>query len=405
MLSTFIKIKPAQVAGLLIGLSLGQAVWAQTLAQAVDAAWARYPQAVAMTARQAQAQAQGDQARGLTPGAGAVSLSQLTDKLNRNQGAQEWEVEVSTPLWLPGQRAAREVEAGHAAAEVTARSAALRLQLAGEVREAWWAIAAARETHVLASQRLVTAQVLEQTVVRRFKAGDLARQDANLAKTERLAAQAEVLDTENALRLAQEAYQALTGAQAPQVLAPEASPAAMASVDHPQSQALQAAAALARSRLGLVSVSRREAPELALSWSSQRGNATEPYAQMVGVKLTVPLSSEGRVRQEGAAAGAELAQAEAELAMTQARVQQALARAQAELQTAERQGAMAEERRALSLDNLRLAERSFELGESDLPTLMRARAAEHESAAWFKRQEVAGFLARSRLLQAQGVLP
>jgi cobalt-zinc-cadmium efflux system outer membrane protein len=130
-----------------------------------------------------------------------------------------------------------------------------------------------------------------------------------------------------------------------------------------------------------------------------------PYDQAVGVKLTIPLSSGARVRQDGAAARAELAQAEAELTLAQIRTQQEVLKAQSELDVAQRQLAMAQERQALTTDNLNLAQRSFELGESDLPTLMRARAASHEALAWFKRQKTAHSLAQSRLLQAQGVLP
>ena len=111
------------------------------------------------------------------------------------------------------------------------------------------------------------------------------------------------------------------------------------------------------------------------------------------------------MRQNSAAASAEQLQAEAELTLAQTRTQQEVLRAQSELDLAQQQLAMAQERQALTTDNLRLAQRSFELGESDLPTLMRARAALHEALARFKRQETAHALAQSRLLQAQGVLP
>ena len=55
--------------------------------------------------------------------------------------------------------------------------------------------------------------------------------------------------------------------------------------------------------------------------------------------------------------------------------------------------------------SLRLAQRSFDLGESDLSALMRARAASYEAQSWRQRQQVACGLALSRLHQAQGVLP
>jgi cobalt-zinc-cadmium efflux system outer membrane protein len=404
----------APLLGLLLGLASAPAVQAQTqvqaaqtLAQALDAAWARQPQAVTMTARLAEAQAGVDVAQGITPGPASVSINHLNDRFTGNGGRREWELEWATPMWLPGQHQAQQAVAEQAQAEVQARSAALKLQLADQVREAWWALAQARSTQGLARQRLATAQALAQTVQRRFKAGDLARLDANLAQTEQLAAQAELIEADQAVQQAHQAYRHLVGAEAPATLAPEAEPVAAAdpASSHPQLQALQIAVALANSRVILVDASQRDAPELAVRWTNQRSDGLSPYDQAVGLKLTIPLSSDGRTRREGAAARAELAQAETEWALAQSRVQQDVQMARAEWSAAQRQLSMAQERRALTLDSLQLAQRAFGLGESDLVALMRARAAEQEAQAWLKRQEVASHRALSRLHQAQGVLP
>ncbi|MDE2400982.1 MAG: TolC family protein, partial [Burkholderiales bacterium] len=389
MLSKRRHAQAAWMVGLMMGLISGRGVVAQTLTQALDAAWARSPQAVALSARQAEAQAGLDLARGLTPGPASVSLNHLNDRLNQNTGRREWEVELATPLWLPGQRSARESLAEKAAIELDARNASLKLQLAAEVREAWWRVAAARDAAALAHQRLDTAQALEGNVLRRYKTGDLARVDANLVKTERLAAQAEVLDADSGLQQATQAYRMLTGVDAPAALPAEPAQAQNVEASHPQLRALQAITEVAQGRLALVDASQRDAPELAVRWTNQRSDGMAPYGQAVGVKLTIPISSGARVRQDGAAARAELAQAEAELVLAQTRTQQEVLRAQSELDVAQRQLAMAQERQGLTTDNLNLAQRSFELGESDLPTLMRARAAAHEAQAWFKRQETA----------------
>ncbi|MDO9235568.1 MAG: TolC family protein [Aquabacterium sp.] len=405
----------AWVVGLLMGLSLVHKAQAQvpteTLAQALDAAWTRSPHAVALRARQDETQAGLELARGLTPGPASVSVNHLNDRLNQNIGRREWEFEVSTPLWLPGQKRVRASLAENVAIELDVRHASLKLQMAAEVREAWWRVAAARDAAALAHQRLDTAQELEGSVMRRFKTGDLARVDANLVKAERLTAQAELLDAEGGLQQAMQGYRVLMGEDAPAALPAEhAQPQALEALStaylvHPQVRALQALTEVAQSRLAVVDASQREAPELAVRWATQRGDGMTPYDQAVGVKLTIPLSSGGRVRQDGAAAQAELAQAEAALMLAQTSTQQEVIRAQSELDIALRQVVMAQERQALTTDNLTLAQRSFSVGESDLPTLMRARAASHEAQAWFKRQETAHALAQSRLLQAQGVLP
>lgn len=391
---------------LLAGLAIALPAFAQTLAEALNQAWLRHPQAAAITAREDEAQARAEVAGGLTPGPAALSLSSLNDRLNRNRGKQEWEAEVAVPLWLPGQQAAREAEAASAVAEAGARRAALRLQIAGEVRETWWAVAAARHARELAGQRTTTAHALETDVLRRFKAGDLARVDANLARGERLAAEAEAIEAEAALLQAELAYRNLTGAAAPAVLSEE-QPARMRepAEDHPQLAAAAAAARTARARLKVAEETRRDAPELAVRMVRDRGEFGEPYANTVGVKLTIPFSSGPRVRQENAAARVESSQADAEQALAQLKLKLDAEKARLDLDAAERQFAMARERRELTADSLRLAERAFSLGESDLTTLLRARAGAFEAEAFFNRQQVARAAAQSRLKQVLGVLP
>lgn len=381
-------------------------VQAQTLADALEQAWARHPQAATLAAREAEVQARADVAAGITPGPASMSLSSLNDRLNRNRGKQEWEVEMAVPLWLPGQQAAREAEAASAVAEVAARRAALRLQIAGEVREAWWTVAAARNARDLAKRRIATARALEADVLRRFKAGDLARVDANLAQDERLAAEAEAIETEAALLQSEQIYRNITGAAAPTALTAEhAASAHEPAEDHPQLAAAAAAARTARARLKIAEETRRDAPEFAVRVVRDRGEYGEPYASTVGVKLTIPFSSGARVRQESSAARAKASQADAELALAQLKLKLDAEKVRLDLDAAQRQLAMASARRELTADTLLLAEKSFSLGESDLPTLLRARAGAFEAEAFLGRQQVALAAAQSRLKQVLGVLP
>lgn len=388
------------------GLLLAGPGDAQTLGKALEQAWSRHPQASAVGSREAEAQALGDVAAGMTPGPPSLSLSNLNDRLDKNRGKQEWEIEMAVPLWLPGQQAARQHEADAAVAEVAARRNALRLQIAGDVRAAWWSLAATRNAVDLAVRREATARALESDVWRRFKAGELARIDANLAQNERLAAESELLEAQSALRQAEQIYQGLTGAAAPTLLAEE-NPAPMPGVDgaHPELAAASAAASVARARLRVAEESRRDAPELAVRVVRERGELGEPYANLVGVKLTLPFSSGARVRQESSAARAEASQADAELALLQQRIQLDAARARLEQAAVEQQLARAQERQDLTADNLRLAERSFALGESDLPTLLRARSNAFEAEAFLIRQRAARAASVSRLNQTLGVLP
>ena len=413
IVSRQLKLMAVCAAGLLAGLSVQAAETPKSgLAIAVEQAWRLNPQAAGLDAREAEARAAQDVAAGLTPEPGSVSIGNLNDRFNRNQGKQEYEVELAVPLWLPGQKAAREAEAASRIDEAVARRSAVRLEVSGELREAWWALATARSARILAARRLETARALETDVMRRYKVGELSRIDANLAQTETHAASAELVETEATLLQAEQAVQTLIGSPAPKIL-DEESPttrrvvgeAGDSAETHPLLTSTAAVARSARARVQVADESRRAAPELALRVVRERGDFAEAYSNSVGIKLKIPFSSGSQVRRETSAAQAEANQADAELLRTQTRVRLDAERAQRNLQAAERQLAMAQERRQLSAENLRLAEKAFSLGESDLATLLRIRAAAFDADAFFDRQRVARAAAISRLNQAQGVLP
>lgn len=381
---------------------------AGALAQALAAAWERSPQAASVSALAEEARAQGELAAALTPGSAAVSLAHRNDALGSGRGRREWEVELAAPLWLPGQQAARQTEARAAQARVAADAQAGRLELAGELRTAWWNLALARAQRDLAWQRASTARALEQDVARRTQAGDLARVDANLARNERLAAETEHLAAVAEAARAEQLWQGLTGQPAPHELEPEVLPVVLPTSPrqaHPGIDALEAGARLAHARLRLAETTRREAPELALNLQRERGTASETYGHNLGLKLTWPLGSEARNRRDHAAARAEAWRSDAEAARQAQRLAQEEASARQMLDSAEQRIELSRERGRLMAENLGLAEKAFALGETDLATLLRVRAGEQDARAALVRQTIERNAAVSRLLQSLGVLP
>lgn len=397
-----------KIAAPLLGtcLLIGLPVQAQTVGQALEQAWSRHPLAASGTHGQSAAQARADMAGGLTPGPASLSLSTLDDQLGANRGKQEWELEVETPLWLPGQRNAAQVEAQAAQKEFEAQQLGLRLQLAGEVREAWWAVAEARRNYTLAQARTQAAQALSQDVERRVRVGELARVDFNLVQVEQLSSQSELDDAKSTLQQAEQNFLLLTGEAPPQELQPETLTRTDLTADaHPQVQAAAAGKDLAQAKLALAQKSQRDAPTLAFRMVRDRSDFADTYADAFGVKLTIPFSLGARVRQDLDSNRAQLVQAETEYDQALRRTTLAKETGQRLLQTSQRQLELATRRAALTQDNLSLIEKSFALGESDLPSLLRARAAHFDAQALLQRQQINAHAAVSRIHQSLGVLP
>jgi outer membrane protein TolC len=389
---------------------------ANVLADALEHAWARHPQANALEARTGEAAARSEIARGLTPGPAALSLGLLDDRIGSRHGKQEWEVELATPLWLPGQKAALAGEAARLAEQVEAKRAALRLELAGELRAAAWALTSARQTQELAQRRLASARALESDVLRRYRTGDLARIDANLARNETLSAQTDSLQADAALRQAERVWRNLTGMAAPARIEAEMLPELpeptdrdasinVSNLQHAQLAAALNAEQIAQARLKLAGTTRRDAPEIGLRLQRERGDNSEAFSHAIGIQLTLPFSSGPRLRHETAAAQADLLQATAEQVLTRQRLDLGVAQARHELALIEQQGEIASIQRGLTADTLALAETAFRLGESDLAGLLRARAAAFEAEARLSRQTAARGQAISQLKQALGQMP
>jgi cobalt-zinc-cadmium efflux system outer membrane protein len=403
--------QPLRHLALLVGLVLALPGWAAEsaaldLADALAQAWQLHPQAAGLDARDAEARAALDLANGLTPQPAAATVGHLNDRLNRNMGRREWELELAVPLWLRGQQGARQDEAQSRIQLAAAQRAAVKLALAGSLREAWWTLASARAALALAIRKLDTARALQADVLKRYRVGELSRIDANLAQNEVLAAEAQWADASSAVLLAEQAYATLTG-QSPPASLPEEAPATAAATSdqHPQLLASTATARSAQARIRLTSTTNRAAPEFAVRVLRERTDQTERYGNQVGVRLTVPFAVGAQIQHDTSAALAESLETEAELQRTQTRLEQDQARARQQLNTSERQLILSQQRVALASDNLALIEKAFSLGESDLATLLRLRSAAFDAIGSLERQRISRAAAVSRLNQALGVLP
>ena len=378
---------------------------AQTLTQALEQAWARDPRAATFAPLGAQAQAGLTLAGALTAGPGVVSIGHTGDRWNARRGKQEWEVEFALPLWQPGQRARQLAEAERAQVDLAASVAAHRLQLAGDLRAAWWALALARNQVTLAEAHVHSAERLEEDVRRRVAAGDLARIDANLAQSETLSAHGQALAAQTERRETEQAWQLLTGQVAPVALVSEVVRNGEPSDEHPLIAQALAQSRLATARLRSAEANRADAPEVALRMVRERGDFNEGYANVIGVKLSIPLPSGARTAVASAEQRAALAKAEAELSAARLQVTAQVGRARADLAASARELAWLRQRVTLAADTSALAEKSFALGEFDLAAVLRARASLIDVRTQVERQQMRASALQSQLHQALGLLP
>ncbi len=384
-----------------------------SLRLAFETAWARQPEAVALGARREAAIAQQRASQSWTPEPAALELSNKTDRLNSNQGAREYEVGVAVPLWLPGERGRTQAIAQAEIRAVESRGLAAQLRVAAAVRDAWWNWQRARAEVDAARAQLDSATRIAADVGKRLKAGDLARADQHQAEGTVAAAEAALAQAQGALITTQQQLRAITNqdqfgtAQPPAAPQPEPEPGASpATLDtHGELLALQDRAAVADGLAALASTQLRSNPELTLTTTRERGVSGEAYQQTVTVGVRIPFGGGSRHDVRTATARAEATELRANLALERARLTHERDAARARAEAVRVQLSAAERRAQLATESRGFFDKSFRLGETDLPTRLRveAEAADAERQAARSRIELAAAISSWR--QALGLLP
>lgn len=379
-----------------------------TLAGAIDAAWQRTQAGAASQAQQLRADAEQKAAASLLAAPPSLSLSQRSDRAQDNRGVQEREIGVALPLWLPGQRAAKQAAADAEVGLASASVALARLRLAGQLRELAWSLVGLRAELAANEAQSRYMKALSADVERRVKAGDLASTDALAAQGEALAAEAEVLAVTQRLQAESLRWTGLTGLPADVEPAEGDAPEANAPLEqdqHPALAQLAQAAEAARRQLEVARRDRAEAPELSLAYRSERDAYGQPRQGSMTLALRVPFGMAVRNEPLRAAAQGALDQALAEQTRTRLELAAELAIARDALQSATRQAAMQTARAGLLRQRSALLDKSFRAGETALPDLLLAVQAAAQAEATLARHQAALGAARARLLQASGVLP
>lgn len=380
------------------------------LSQALDAALSEAPERALASGREAQAQALQRHADALLPQAPSLALSAQGGAYSPNEPSgtySEWVAGVELPLWRPGQAEVLRRLAAGMQDLADAERAALRLELAGLLREAGWDVLLAQARMEGMQRSLTGLRAAEKRVQRAVALGERARVDA-------LTLAAEVADVELQVAAAQLAYEqavAVWRVLSRQNTLPgvwrealvDERPIESLMERHPQALAARAAWQRAGSERQAGVLAAEGAPVLGIGAKQDRTPGSETLNAVV-VTLSMPLPWEtARGAAEAPLRYAEL-EAEVALAKQLRSLNAARAAARVALDGARRQAMLADERAKLERAALHLAQRQMDEGQLDVldfVTVLR-RVREAELAAALGRLEVER--AVSRVNQAEGVI-
>jgi cobalt-zinc-cadmium efflux system outer membrane protein len=351
-----------------------------TLRDVLEKTFERNPQQYVLQAMDGEVQARYIHARGILPTSPAVSLRHLNDAIGSGRGEREWEADIELPVWLPGQRSARQTLAKDTQAGLAASREGLMLQVAGVLRDAVWDISMNEENAALYDARFKTAQKLEQDVERRYRAGELAKTDLMLAQNETLQADVARLRAAAEVKHAKHRYIVLTGlGEIPANATEPLSSITELSDQHPLIREAETKIGIAQDERGLVVAERRENPQFILSARSQRGAFDNQYNDSIGFKVRIPLDSEVRSAPLIAAAESSLAKVMAERGRLRLTMETMLHEAEHNLEVTRAELELVTQQNQIAQESVRLARKAFSLGETDLVSLLRVQSSAFEA--------------------------
>jgi cobalt-zinc-cadmium efflux system outer membrane protein len=149
----------------------------------------------------------------------------------------------------------------------------------------------------------------------------------------------------------------------------------------------------------------RANPEITIATRRERGVAGEALAQTWALGLRIPFSAGPRQDARLAEANAELIEASLGAARERERIGQEIAAARSRLAAARSQLLAADERARLAAESRGFFDKSFRLGESDLPTRLRIEQEAFEAGRQLNRARINEASSLSAYRQALGLLP
>lgn len=376
-----------------------------TLAESFQLALAQQPWTLAASERQREQQSRE-----------ALADSWLADsptiasglKTGNRDGLREFEVEISAPIATASRRALQVASVRGESAAYTANLAQLALKLAGEVRDAYWAVQLAAGELTLAEDEVKRAEQVATDSARRTAAGDSARVDTLQAELTVQTLRSTRVEAEQRLNAARQVLRGLIGEAANRGLAdtvePRGNVAPRALNDHPSLRLAGQTEQLARARLNDASALTNSAPTVSFALTNERSNGSA-NASTARIGISFPFGGTQRAAPRIAQAGAELAEAQASVPLVRRQLEADAMSAQAAMVSAERRIEVLTERGRLANEVATLYAKAYRLGELDLPTRLRAEGERANASLALSRARIELMHAISRVNQSLGLLP
>lgn len=375
-----------------------------TVQDVVNAAFNKSPDQFVVGSKEQYAQALSSRASSLFADTPEISIRLQNDRLFSNQGLKEWESSLNMPLWMPGQKSANRQKARMSDQEAKAYQDLALLNVTGLVREILWEIKLAAAQLGQARDNLKVAEDLGNDIARKIEAGNLPRQNSILAQKEIMTRKMDLIKAEAEYIHAGREYESITGLME---MPAEFEEVAAIDIDTDNVPILNLYRAKVDGLEAEYNIQRKswgKAPTLSLGVKRETSSFMDQNINSIGVGLSVPLGASAHVKSKRAEAAVVLAEMEREQALINREYRLSLHEGEHELEVCESQLPLSASHFEMSQENLRLGQKAFDMGETDLFDLLKIQEQFFSSSAENTQIIIECKRAIARHNQVKGVL-
>ncbi len=346
-----------------------------SLADLINQTLEKYPDYALIAAMQQESDALHQRGNRWIAGAPTVSVDYKDDFIGSDTGAYELEGAVEVPIWNWGQRDAGLRLAEQSKMSAVNKSNAIKLQVAGLVRQSLWSLSLENLRHDVAKKSAGLTKKLLNTVQLRVKAGDLPKADFLLAESELFQKKIELIHAEAELMHARKRFYFLTqNTKIPALINELQSDYQVINESHPALAAINAVVAQKKANVEWVKAEGSGQTTLAIGGNTDKPSSSEESIDSITFSVSVPFGGRGYAGAEIAAAQTEYVEAETEKAHLYRQLLEQLHEAEHELEIETVQLKITTQMKSNAEEHLKMAILSFEAGEINLMDFLKIQA-------------------------------
>ena len=358
-----------------------------TLSKVVDLTMETHPDIALITSMEEEAAAISERSKSWTAGASQLAIgyqSIATFRLNYATA------NLMVPLWNIGQRDAQENLAKEAEKYAGLQALAIKLRVAGLVREALWNMALARIRFEQAREERETARQLLETIKRRVEVGDLPVADELLAQTEFLQKQSVLILAEAELMHTHKRYSSITRmGKVPVVHEEKLVSIKELGQNHPNLIAINSQIDRKQAELIAVKAVGSGQTNVVAGLLSDEGiDYRSNHAEFFNVGVVVPFGGSAHAQPQIAALNVEVTGLMSQREMLYRELEQAHHEAEHNMEVNEVELENANERQKVSEKLLKMTQLAFSVGEIDLMDLLKIQSQTQQAILYAKERAV-----------------